>query len=39
MSSFNKYFELNDDHGLTIVFKKPVLLEKDILWLMRYHPV
>lgn len=39
LSSFNGYFRIKDDGGLTLVFLRPVLLTGDILWLMESAPL
>ncbi len=38
LHSFGRYFELREQNGLSLVFKKPVLLEKDIIWLTKSTP-
>jgi len=38
LREFNKYFDVNDNEGLVIVFKKSVILDDDILWLLKKEP-
>lgn len=35
---FNEYFDVNDNEGLVIVFKKSAILDDDILWLLKKEP-
>jgi len=37
-NDFDKNFDLNDQRGLTLVFKNPVLGSNDIVWLMKGEP-
>lgn len=39
LNDFHNNFNLSDDGGLTLIFKNPVLLEKDIVWLMKNKPL
>jgi hypothetical protein len=39
LNDFENNFELNDKNGLKFVFKNPVLLSDDIIWLMRNVPL
>jgi len=39
LNDFETNFDLNDERGLTLVFKNPVLLSDDVLWLMKGSPV
>jgi len=39
LNDFETNFDLNDDRGLTLVFKNPVLLTDDVIWLMKGGPV
>ncbi|MEM4408731.1 MAG: hypothetical protein QXI19_08310 [Candidatus Caldarchaeum sp.] len=38
LSAFSTYFDLKDDGGLKLIFKKPVLTGSDIIWLTRHNP-
>jgi len=38
LNNFESNFELNDNRGLTLVFKNPVLESGDIVWLMKNEP-
>ena len=38
LNNFESNFELNDNRGLTLVFKNPVLESDDIIWLMKNEP-
>ncbi len=38
LNDFETNFDLNDERGLTLVFKNPVLLSDDIIWLMKGSP-
>jgi len=38
LNNFESNFELNDNRGLTLVFKNPVLESSDIVWLMKNEP-
>lgn len=38
LKEFEKNFEIDDKDGLELIFKKPVLEESDIVWLMRTEP-
>lgn len=38
LNDFENNFELNDNRGLTLVFKHPVLESGDIVWLMKNEP-
>jgi len=35
LNDFEINFDLNDERGLTLVFKNPVLLADDVIWLMK----
>jgi hypothetical protein len=39
LNDFENNFELNDKNGLSFVFKNPVLLSDDIIWLMKNDPL
>ena len=39
LNDFENNFELNDQNGLKFVFKNPVLLSDDIIWLMKHDPL
>ena len=39
LTDFETNFDLNDQRGLTLVFKNPVLLSDDVIWLMKGSPV
>ena len=39
LNDFDKNFALSDTEGLSLIFKKPVLLKSDIVWLMLTGPV
>jgi hypothetical protein len=39
LNDFENNFELNDQNGLNLVFKNPVLLSDDIIWLMKNDPL
>ena len=39
LNDFEINFDLNDERGLTLVFKNPVLLTDDVIWLMKGGPV
>ncbi len=39
LNDFDTNFDLNDERGLTLVFKNPLLLTDDIIWLMKGSPV
>lgn len=39
LNDFENNFELNDQNGLEFVFKNPVLLSNDIIWLMKNEPL
>lgn len=39
LNDFENNFELNDQNGLKFVFKNPVLLSGDIIWLMKNDPL
>lgn len=39
LNDFETNFDLNDERGLTLVFKNPVLLTDDVIWLMKGSPV
>ncbi|MDA2918609.1 hypothetical protein MYX76_03785 [Desulfobacterota bacterium AH_259_B03_O07] len=39
LNDFENNFRLNDESGLTLVFKNPVLLDKDVIWLMISEPL
>ena len=39
LNDFEENFELSGQNGLTLVFKNPVLLSDDIIWLMKSDPV
>ena len=39
LNNFDVNFDLNDERGLTLVFKNPVLLSDDVIWLMKGSPV
>lgn len=39
LSDFEKYFELQDEQKLTMVFLEPVLLNEDIVWLLKSDPI
>ncbi len=39
LNDFETNFDLNDERGLTLVFKNPVLLSDDVIWLMKGSPV
>jgi len=39
LNYFETNFDLNDERGLTLVFKNPVLLSDDVIWLMKGSPV
>lgn len=39
LNDFEINFDLNDERGLTLVFKNPVLLTDDVIWLMKGSPV
>lgn len=38
LNDFDTNFDLNDEQGLTLVFKNPVLLSDDVIWLMKGSP-
>ena len=38
LNDFDTNFDLNDEKGLTLVFKNPVLLSDDVIWLMKGSP-
>ena len=38
LNDFETNFDLNDERGLTLVFKNPVLLSDDVIWLMKGSP-
>ena len=38
LNQFNQYFVLEDDRGLVITFREPVLYSDDIIWLMKSAP-
>jgi len=37
-ADFSKNFELRDERGITLVFKNPVLLSHDLIWLTKNPP-
>ena len=39
LTDFETNFDINDNRGLTLVFKNPVLLSDDVIWLMKGSPV
>ena len=39
LNDFETNYDLNDERGLTLVFKNPVLLTDDVIWLMKGGPV
>lgn len=39
LSDFEKYFELQDEQKFTLVFLEPVLLNEDLVWLLKSDPV
>jgi len=39
LNDFDTNYDLNDERGLTLVFKNPVLLTDDVIWLMKESPV
>ena len=39
LSDFDKYFELRDEQKLTMIFLDPVLLNDDIVWLLKSDPI
>ena len=39
LNDFDTNYDLNDERGLTLVFKNPVLLTDDVIWLMKGSPV
>jgi hypothetical protein len=39
LNDFENNFELNDQNALKLVFKNPVLLSDDIIWLMKNDPL
>jgi hypothetical protein len=39
LSAFNSYFQIEEQDKLTLVFLKPVLLAKDVTWLMNSPPM
>ncbi len=39
LNDFENNFALNDENGLKFVFKNPVLLSDDIIWLMKNDPL
>ena len=39
LNDFEANFDLNDERGLNLVFKNPVLTSDDVLWLMKGSPV
>lgn len=39
LNDFEANFDLNDNRGLNLVFKNPVLLSDDVIWLMKGSPV
>lgn len=39
LNDFETNFDLHDSRGLTLVFKNPVLLSDDVIWLMKGSPV
>lgn len=39
LNDFEKNFELRDQNGLKFVFKNPVLISDDIIWLMKNDPL
>ncbi len=39
LNDFETNFDLTDERGLTLVFKNPVLLTDDVIWLMKGGPV
>jgi hypothetical protein len=39
LSDFDSNFQIKEERGLTLVFLKPVLLTKDIIWLMKSEPI
>lgn len=39
LTDFETNFDLNDERGLALVFKNPVLLSDDVIWLMKGSPV
>lgn len=38
LNDFENNFDLNDERGLTLVFKNPELLSDDVIWLMKGSP-
>ncbi len=38
LNDFDTNFDLNDERGLTLVFKNPELLSDDVIWLMKGSP-
>ncbi|MEM7008423.1 MAG: hypothetical protein AAF462_04740 [Thermodesulfobacteriota bacterium] len=38
LNDFETNFDLNDESGLTLVLKNPVLLSDDVMWLMKGSP-
>jgi hypothetical protein len=39
LNDFETNFDLNDERGLTLVFKNPVLMSDDVIWLMKGSPL
>jgi len=39
LNDFEANFDLNDERGLTLVFKNPVLSSDDVIWLLKGSPV
>lgn len=39
LNDFETNFDLNDERGLTLVFKNPVLTSDDVIWLLKGSPV
>ena len=39
LTDFETNFDLNDERGLTLVFKNPVLSSDDVIWLLKGSPV
>lgn len=39
LSDFERYFRIEDEQKLTLAFLEPVLLNEDILWILKSEPV
>ena len=39
LNDFEGNFDLKDQNGLKLVFKNPVLLSRDIVWLTKNNPI